>query len=181
MNPALKEVSSTIRTYMDFPKKNIVFRDILPIFGKPELLRKLIDILADKVRSTVPDLSAVVGIEARGFLIGPPLALALNVAFVPLRKPGKLPGNVKGLEYVLEYGKDKLEVQTEALASGGKVVIVDDLLATGGSMKAACDLVTALGTTVALCMVIVELDGLDGRKRLLAPFYSVLQLSAFNP
>lgn len=131
----VEKVRSAIRTYLDFPKKDIVFRDILPVFQKPDIFHAMIDVLAEKVRSTVPDVSAVVGIEARGFIVAPALALALNVSFVPIRKKGKLPGDVKSLAYSLEYGEDQVEVQVESIGKG-KVVIFDDLLATGGGCMA---------------------------------------------
>ncbi|XP_064481231.1 adenine phosphoribosyltransferase-like [Ornithodoros turicata] len=175
----MKEIKDVVRTYIDFPKKGIIFRDLMPVFQQPRLFRNAIDILAEKVKQAVPDIAAVVGIEARGFILGSPLALALHVAFVPVRKPGKLPGNVKALEYDLEYGKDKLEVQTDSFPSGAKVVIIDDLLATGGTMRATCDLIKSLGATVALCMVVMELEGLSGRPS--DPFYSMIKFPAFNP
>ncbi|EEC15488.1 adenine phosphoribosyltransferase, putative [Ixodes scapularis] len=143
MDPRVEDIRRAIRSFKDFPKKGILFRDVLPIFHNPDVFRKLIDVLAEQVRSSVPDVSAVVGIEARGFIIAPALALALNVAFVPVRKPGKLPGTVKSQAYTLEYGEDKLEVQEDGFLKGRKVVIVDDLLATGVGL-------TCLGTTVFL-------------------------------
>lgn len=179
MDPRVEDIRRAIRSFKDFPKKGILFRDVLPIFHNPDIFRKLIDVLAEQVRSSVPDVSAVVGIEARGFIIAPVLALALNVAFVPVRKPGKLPGTVKSQAYTLEYGEDKLEVQEDSFLKGRKVVIVDDLLATGGSMQATSSLLHSVGATVSLCMVIVELEGLGGRQKLTAPFYSLEKMSAW--
>ncbi|CAN7991217.1 unnamed protein product [Ixodes hexagonus] len=178
MDPRLEEVRRTIRSYPDFPKKGILFRDVLPVFHNPDIFRKLVDILAEQVQSSVPDVSAVVGIEARGFIIAPALALALNVAFVPVRKPGKLPGTVKSQAYTLEYGEDTLEVQDDGFLKGGKVVIVDDLIATGGDMQATISLLRSVGATVSLCMVIVELEELNGRQKVTAPFYSLEKLPA---
>lgn len=178
MDPRVEDIRRAIRSFKDFPKKGILFRDVLPIFHNPDVFRKLIDVLAEQVRSSVPDVSAVVGIEARGFIIAPALALALNVAFVPVRKPGKLPGTVKSQAYTLEYGEDKLEVQEDGFLKGRKVVIVDDLLATGGSMQATTSLLQSVGATVSLCMVIVELEELGGRQKVTAPFYSLEKMSA---
>uniref|UniRef100_A0A6B0V2F2 Adenine phosphoribosyltransferase n=1 Tax=Ixodes ricinus TaxID=34613 RepID=A0A6B0V2F2_IXORI len=146
MDPRVEDIRRAIRSFKDFPKKGILFRDVLPIFHNPDVFRKLIDVLAEQVRSSVPDVSAVVGIEARGFIIAPALALALNVAFVPVRKPGKLPGTVKSQAYTLEYGEDKMEVQEDGFLKGRKVVIVDDLLATGGESQ------------VHLCLALLFLD-----------------------
>lgn len=179
MDPRVEEIRRTIGSYKDFPKEGILFRDAMPIFRNPDIFRKLIDILAEQVRSSVPDVSAVVGIEARGFIIAPALALALNVAFVPVRKPGKLPGTVKKQAYALEYGQDTLEVQEDGFLKGRKVVIVDDLLATGGSMQASTSLLQSVGAIVSLCMVIVELEGLNGRQKVTAPFYSVAKMAAY--
>ncbi|CAN8000575.1 unnamed protein product [Ixodes persulcatus] len=178
MDPRVEDIRRAIRSFKDFPKKGILFRDVLPIFHNPDVFRKLIDVLAEQVRSSVPDVSAVVGIEARGFIIAPALALALNVAFVPVRKPGKLPGTVKSQAYTLEYGEDKLEVQEDGFLKGRKVVIVDDLLATGGDMQATTSLLQSVGATVSLCMVIVELEELGGRQKVTAPFYSLEKMSA---
>ncbi|KAG0416488.1 hypothetical protein HPB47_006387 [Ixodes persulcatus] len=162
MDPRVEDIRRAIRSFKDFPKKGILFRDVLPIFHNPDVFRKLIDVLAEQVRSSVPDVSAVVGIEARGFIIAPALALALNVAFVPVRKPGKLPGTVKSQAYTLEYGEDKLEVQEDGFLKGRKVVIVDDLLATGG--ETALALYSALTAADCPTSGLIRVNGVLGHQ-----------------
>lgn len=178
MDPVAKEICAVLKTYPDFPKKGILFCDIMPIFRKPDVFRKMVDLFAEHVRKSVPNVQIIAGIESRGFLVGPALALALNVPFVPIRKAGKLPGNVKSQAYSLEYGEDKLEVQLESVTPGQNVVIIDDLLATGGSMQAAVNLIQAAGASVALCIVIVEIEELLGRQKLNAPVFSLIPYSA---
>uniref|UniRef100_G3MT82 adenine phosphoribosyltransferase n=1 Tax=Amblyomma maculatum TaxID=34609 RepID=G3MT82_AMBMU len=146
----------------------------MPIFRKPAVFRKVVDLFAEHVRRSVPNVHTIAGIEARGFLLGPPLALALNVPFVPIRKAGKLPGSVKSQAYDLEYGQDKLEVQLASVSPGKDIVVIDDLLATGGSLKAAISLIRAAGGNVALGLVIVELEELQGRQKLDVPICSLL-------
>lgn len=178
MDPRTKEVCAALKAYPDFPKKGILFCDIMPVFQKPDLFRKMVDLLVEHVRKSVPNVQVIAGIESRGFLVGPALALALNVPFVPIRKPGKLPGNVKSQAYTLEYGEDKLEVQLESITPGENVVIVDDLLATGGSMQAAVNLIQAAGANVSHCIVIVEIEELHGREKLNVPIFSLVPFSA---
>ncbi|XP_049527109.1 uncharacterized protein LOC119432786 [Dermacentor silvarum] len=178
MDPRTKEICTVLKTYPDFPKKGILFCDVMPIFRKPDVFRNLVDLFAERVRSSVPNVQIIAGIEARGFLMGPALALALNVPFVPIRKAGKLPGNVKSQAYSLEYGEDKLEMQVESITSGQNVVLIDDLLATGGSMKAAVNLIQAAGASVAMCLVIVEIEELLGRQKLNVPIFSLIPFSA---
>lgn len=180
MSHGIEEIRSRIKTYPDFPKKGIIYRDMMPLFQKPDVFRKMVDLFAEHVRKTVPDVKAVAGIEARGFLLGPPLALALNVPFLPIRKAGKLPGNVTTEAYTLEYGQAALQVQVEAVPAGKKVVVIDDLLATGGSMKAAINLIQAAGGSVALCLVVMELEELQGRQAFSAPLFSLLTFSALK-
>ncbi|KAK8785715.1 hypothetical protein V5799_007918 [Amblyomma americanum] len=177
MDPRVEEIRAELKAYPDFPKKGILFRDVMPIFRKPDVFRKMVDLFAEHVRKSVPNVHSIAGIEARGFLLGPPLALALNVPFVPIRKAGKLPGNVKSQAYDLEYGKDKLEVQLESVSPGKNIVLIDDLLATGGSLQAAVSLVRAAGGSVALCLVVVELEELQGRQKLDVPILSLLSFS----
>uniref|UniRef100_A0A6M2E8I5 Adenine phosphoribosyltransferase n=1 Tax=Amblyomma tuberculatum TaxID=48802 RepID=A0A6M2E8I5_9ACAR len=160
MDPRVEEVRAELKAYPDFPKKGILYRDIMPIFRKPNVFRKVVDLFAEHVRKSAATVHTIAGIEARGFLLGPPLALALNVPFVPIRKAGKLPGNVKSQAYDLEYGQDKMEVQIESVPPGKNIVLIDDLLATGGSLQAAINLIRAAGGNVALCLVVVELEDL---------------------
>ncbi|XP_023238805.1 adenine phosphoribosyltransferase-like [Centruroides sculpturatus] len=130
----VERIKNAIGNYPDFPKKGIVFRDLFPILQKPELFEDLIDVLCDHIKRNIPDVNGIVGLESRGFLIAPIIALKLKVPFLPIRKSGKLPGEVKKVDYSLEYGMDSLELQVNAFTNIKKVVIIDDLLATGGNV-----------------------------------------------
>ena len=158
------DLESHIRAIPDFPKPGILFRDISPLLKSPaafaEALRQLGAICTD----LQPDL--IVGIEARGFLVGAALAQAQGLGFVPVRKPGKLPGDVIGIDYALEYGSDRLEIQSDALAEQPSVLIVDDLLATGGTAAATGELVKRAGGRLAGFSFLIELTGLQGRQAL---------------
>ncbi len=160
----MDEIKELIRTIPDFPKPGIQFRDLTTLFLHAEGLRKAVSAMAEAYRSQSIDI--VAGIEARGFILGAPIALELGTGFVPIRKPGKLPGDKVSVEYELEYGKDRLEIHTNALERGMRVLMVDDLLATGGTMRAACDLVEQVGCRVAGLAFVVELVDLKGRQRL---------------
>ncbi|NXR90045.1 APT phosphoribosyltransferase, partial [Hypocryptadius cinnamomeus] len=151
--------------------------DISPLLKDPVAFRTLIDLLEDHVRASFPKIDFIVGLDSRGFLIGPPLAQRLGIGFVPVRKKGKLPGATESISYSLEYGKAaELEIQSDALEPGQKVVIVDDLLATGGTMCAACELLKRLKAEILECLVIIELKALKGSEKLDSiPFYSLLQ------
>ena len=156
-----------IRDIPDFPKPGIMFKDITPLLAHPQAFAAVIDRLAQAFGDQ--KLDAVAAAEARGFIFGAPLALALGVGFVPIRKPGKLPYATIAMEYQLEYGSDRLEVHSDALKPGSRVLLLDDVLATGGTMRACCDLVAQSGAEVAACAFILELDFLKGRDRL-TPF-----------
>lgn len=156
-------LQAAIRDVPDFPKPGILFRDITPILGDASLLALSVDLMAHRIEGKV---DAIVGIESRGFLFGIPLAMRLDVGFVPVRKPGKLPAETREVRYALEYGEDALQMHTDALRSGQRALVVDDLLATGGTARATCDLVEACGATVAGCSFLIELAGLSGRARL---------------
>ena len=136
------DLKGFIREVPEFPKAGILFKDITTLLADAEALRATIEQLAQPYRNEAVDL--VVGIESRGFIFGTALAHELGVGFVPIRKPGKLPSDAISAEYELEYGTDKIEIHTDAIAEGQKVAIVDDLLATGGTMAAACQLVSEL-------------------------------------
>jgi adenine phosphoribosyltransferase len=151
-----------IRDVPDFPKKGILFRDITPLLLEPKALAESIDRMA--ARAGVPE--AVVAIESRGFVFGTALALALGIPLVPARKFGKLPGKTLREIYSLEYGEDSLEIHADALATGRRVVIVDDLLATGGTAAAVARLVEQLGARIEALVFLIELKGLGGRERL---------------
>lgn len=153
-----------IRDVKDFPKAGIVFKDINPVIQDGPAFREVIDRMLEYARSR--NVNAVAGIESRGFIFGAPLALALNVGFVPVRKLGKLPGETLRAEYSLEYGTNTVEVQKDAVKPGDRVLIVDDLLATGGTAAAAAELVEKLGGDVAGIVVMVELGFLSGRESL---------------
>ncbi len=164
MSDLQKRLDATIRDIPDFPKPGILFKDITPVLSDPALLGDCIESL----RASYADkgIDAVVGMESRGFIFGTPLALALNAAFVPARKPGKLPYESVGYEYELEYGTNRLEMHVDAIKPGQRVLVVDDLLATGGTADATCKLIRKLGgEVVALCFV-VELGFLNGRSKL---------------
>jgi adenine phosphoribosyltransferase len=156
-----------IRDIPDFPKPGIQFKDITPLLAHPAALRTCIDRLAERFAGRGVDLVAAA--EARGFLFATPLALALGVGFVPIRKPGKLPYERVSAQYELEYGTDALEMHSDAIAAGRRVLLLDDVLATGGTMRACCDLVERAGAEVVACGFVVELTFLKGRERL-APF-----------
>jgi adenine phosphoribosyltransferase len=156
-----------IRDIADFPKAGIVFRDITPLMADAGALDEAVRQLAEVARPLEPDV--VVAAEARGFLLGAALARELGAGFVLARKPGKLPYDTERAEYLLEYGSDALEVHTDALANGSRVLVHDDLLATGGTAKALCELVEQLAGTVVGCVFLIELAFLGGRERL-APY-----------
>ncbi len=155
-------LGDVISTVPDFPIDGISFRDLSPLWASPSAMSRATVALADGAAG----VSAVVGIEARGFLVGMALAQRLGVPFVAARKPGKLPGEVIGVDYGLEYGSDRVELQTGALDADDVVVIADDVLATGGTAAAVVSLVRSTGATVHSVRVVLELDGLDGRSPL---------------
>lgn len=154
-------LKAKIRNIPDFPKKGILFKDITPLLKDSEALKEAIVKLADFFRDY--EIDYVVGIEARGFLVGTPLAIELDKGFIPIRKPGKLPHEVLKKEYELEYGKNVLEIHKDAINEGDKILIIDDLLATGGTTYAASKMVEELGGEVVACGFLLELDFLNGR------------------
>lgn len=157
----LKEL---IRTIPNFPKPGIEFRDLTTLFLHPQGFQQAVDAICSPYLNQGVDM--VVGVESRGFILGAPVALGLKAGFVPVRKPGKLPGATLGVEYTLEYGADRLEMHRDALQPGMRVLMVDDLLATGGTMEAACHLVEQVGCQITGCAFLVELVDLQGRKRI---------------
>lgn len=158
------KLTDYIRSIPDFPKPGILFRDITPLLAAPEAFREVVAQLAGRVRSWKIDVVAAV--EARGFLFAAPLALELEAALVPVRKPGKLPFETISHTYDLEYGSDTLEMHTDAIPSGARVLVVDDLLATGGTVEACCRLVEKGGGTVAGCAFVIELADLGGAEKI---------------
>jgi adenine phosphoribosyltransferase len=158
------DLGSYVRDIPDFPKPGIVFKDITPVLAAPEALDAAVTGLADFARPR--DVDLVIGAEARGFLLGPALARELGAGFILARKPGKLPHETVRAEYALEYGVDTLEIHSDAVHAGSRVLVHDDLLATGGTASATCELVEQLGGEVVGCAFLIELAFLDGRARL---------------
>lgn len=158
------QLTDYIRSIPDFPKPGIMFRDITPLLGNPAALRESVRQLADRYRGE--KLGAIAAAEARGFIFAAPLALELNLGFVPIRKPGKLPFDTHSFHYELEYGTDSLEIHVDGVSPGQRVLLVDDLLATGGTMQACCSLIERAGAEVAGCAFVIELVGLGGAARL---------------
>ncbi len=175
MNEPAAHLKSLVRTIPGFPKPGILFRDITTLLSNPAAFQETLQLLVSRYRNA--ELHAVCGIESRGFLIGAPLALELEIAFVPIRKPGKLPAAVERVEYALEYGTDALEIHKDALQPGQRVLLADDLLATGGTISAAAQLVQRLDTIVHEAAFIIELEGLDGREKLSCPAFSLMRFT----
>ncbi|MFH4976339.1 hypothetical protein AB6A40_003048 [Gnathostoma spinigerum] len=174
-----EEVRSHLRIISDFPKPGIRFVDIMPLFRQPSLLNELCHAIAEHVRVELPvTVNLVTGLEARGFLFGPSIAMALNVPFFPIRKRGKLPGKIIQETYTKEYGDDVVEVQADAIVPGSKVLLVDDLLATGGTLAAAVRLIEKAGGDVVEAFTLIELTYLNARKTLPKhiPVYSLITL-----
>ena len=166
------DLKDHIRGVPDFPKPGILFYDISTLLRHPDAWQVAMGRMAALVRSSQPDMLA--GIESRGFLLAAPLALKLGCGFVMLRKQGKLPAATVGLDYALEYGTDRIEIQADAVAPGQRVVIVDDLLATGGTMRAGIELLRKVGAEVPAAVALIELSFLSGRRRLDVPFKALL-------
>lgn len=160
----LNLITNSIKSIQDYPKPGILFRDVTSLMEVPEAYRATIAILAEKYQEQ--GITKIIGTEARGFLFGAPLALALGVAFVPVRKPGKLPREVIAESYELEYGKDTLEIHKDAIVAGDKVLLVDDLLATGGTIEATTNLVRRLGGDVQDAAFVINLPDIGGEARL---------------
>jgi adenine phosphoribosyltransferase len=157
-------IKSLIRTIPDYPKKGIMFRDITTLFEDPYGLSEVIDSFAAEFQDKKIDMIA--GIEARGFVIGPAVSVALGIGFVTIRKQGKLPAETIGVEYELEYGTDVIEIHKDAVKPGSRVLIMDDLIATGGTALAAIDLVEKIGAEVAGCAFIIDLPDLGGAQKI---------------
>lgn len=160
----MEHLKALIRDVPDFPMQGILFRDVTPLLRDPSGLKQVVDALAERYRGQGIDV--VAGIESRGFLFGAPLAVALGVGFVPVRKLGKLPAEKISREYALEYGTNSLEIHRDAVTPGERVLLIDDLLATGGTARAAAELVEELGGRIVETAFIIELAFLNGRAAL---------------
>ena len=170
------DLKGKIRVIPDFPKEGVSFKDITTLLKEGPIFREAIYQLAEMCREK--DIDLIVGPEARGFLIGDPLACALGVGFIPVRKKGKLPGETVSAQYELEYGTDWLEIHRDAVKPGQKVMIVDDLLATGGTIFAAMDLIKRLQGKIAGLAFLIELTDLGGRENLKG--YDIVSLIKYN-
>ncbi|WVQ76709.1 adenine phosphoribosyltransferase [Cryptococcus sp. DSM 104548] len=169
-------LKSLLGVHPDFPKKGITFLDIFPILRDPVAFENLITHLLHHIfttHKTKPDV--IVGLDARGFLLGPIIAMRLQAAFVPVRKGGKLPGQVEVVKYEKEYGTDEFEMQAGAIQPGQKVIVIDDLIATGGSAAAAGELIKKAGGETLEYLFIVGLPFLKGHEKLDAPVYSMIE------
>ncbi|KAL5559158.1 hypothetical protein UlMin_035369 [Ulmus minor] len=160
----LAKIASAIRVIPDFPKKGILFQDITTLLLDTHAFKDTIDLFVERYKDK--NISVVAGIEARGFIFGPPIALALGVKFVPMRKPNKLPGEVISEEYSLEYGTDKMEMHVGAVEAGERALVIDDLIATGGTLSAAVRLLERVKVEVVECACVIELPELKGRDQL---------------
>jgi len=160
----VERLRAAVRDVPDFPKKGIMFKDITPVLSDPSLFRASIDLFLERCRGR--EVDKIVGIDARGFVFGSAVAYELGVGFVPIRKRGKLPYRTEIAKYSLEYGEAEVEMHTDAVTQGERVVLVDDLLATGGTSAAAAVLIRKAGGQLLEAQFLIELEFLEGRKRL---------------
>ena len=171
-------IKSKVRTVPHYPKQGIMFRDITTVLKDPIGLRATIDELVRRYKDMKID--KIAAIESRGFIIGTPLAYALGVGFVPIRKKGKLPAETIGHDYALEYGTDRIEIHTDAISKGEKILLVDDLIATGGTAEAAVILIEKMGGKIVECCFMIDLPGIGGRGRLEKRGHKVFALCEFE-
>ena len=171
-------IKSRIRTIPHYPHQGIMFRDITTVLKDPVGLRATVDELARRYQNEKID--KVAGIESRGFIIGAPLAYVMGKGFVPIRKKGKLPAETIGHDYELEYGTDRIEIHTDAISKGERVLLVDDLIATGGTAEAACILIEKMGGEIVECAFMIDLPDIGGRKRLEKHGHKVFALCEFE-
>ncbi|XP_052171435.1 adenine phosphoribosyltransferase 3-like isoform X1 [Diospyros lotus] len=173
-DPRIIGIKSKIRVVPNFPKPGIMFQDITTLLLDPKAFKDTIDLFVERYKGK--NISVVAGIEARGFIFGPPIALAIGAKFVPLRKPRKLPGEVISEKYILEYGTDCLEMHVGAVEPGERALVVDDLIATGGTLCAAMNLLERAEAEVVECACVIELPDLKGRDRLKGkPLYVLVE------
>jgi adenine phosphoribosyltransferase len=171
-------IKSRIRTIPHYPKQGIMFRDITTLLKDPVGMRLMIDEIVKRYKGH--KVSKVAGIESRGFIIGAPVAYLLGVGFIPIRKKGKLPGETIGHDYELEYGADRIEIHTDAISKGERILLIDDLVATGGTAEAAATLIGKMGGEVIECCFVVDLPDIGGRKRLEKMGLKVFTLCEFE-
>jgi adenine phosphoribosyltransferase len=171
-------IKSRIRTVPHYPKQGIMFRDITTLLKDAVGLRVTVDELVRRYAGEKID--KVAGIESRGFIIGAPLAYALGKGFIPIRKKGKLPAETIGHDYELEYGTDRIEIHTDAILPGERVLLVDDLIATGGTAEAACKLIQKMGGHIVECCFVIDLPEIGGRARLEKHGHKVFALCEFE-
>ncbi|XP_019177077.1 adenine phosphoribosyltransferase 5-like [Ipomoea triloba] len=173
-DPRLQGISEAIRVVPHFPKPGIMFQDITTLLLNHKVFKDTVDIFVDRYKDM--DISVVAGIEARGFMFGPSIALAIGAKFVPLRKPGKLPGELISESYELEYGQDCLEMHVGAVQKGDRAVVIDDLVATGGTLSAAIKLLERMGAEVVECGCVIGLPDVKGQSRLKGkPLYILVE------
>eukprot|EP00053_Salpingoeca_punica_P005688 m.55924 g.55924 ORF g.55924 m.55924 type:complete len:183 (+) comp13358_c0_seq1:39-587(+) len=177
-NPGVEYVRSLVKQHPNFPIPGILFHDVFPVFQEPRAVEIIITNMLAHLTAKYPRIDAVVGLDARGFLFGPILAMRLSAAFVPVRKAGKLPGTCIRAEYTKEYGKDVFEMQEGAVKPGQVVVIVDDLLATGGTMACAVNLVRKAGANVVECLTVVGMPELNGTAKIDVPCFALMNVKA---
>ena len=171
-------IKSRIRTVPHYPKQGIQFRDITTLLKDPVGFRLTIDELVRRYKDEKID--KIAGIESRGFILGAPLAYALGKGFIPIRKKGKLPAETIGHDYELEYGTDRIEIHTDAISKGEKILLVDDLIATGGTAEAACKLIEKMGGKIVECCFIIDLPDIGGHARLEKHGHKVFALCEFE-
>ena len=174
----LLDLKALVRTIPDYPKKGILFRDITTLIESPEGFKESVERIASQFRGQ--GITHVAGIEARGFIFGAGVAIALGVGFIPIRKKGKLPGETIGQNYALEYGVDTIEIHADVLKAGDKVLLVDDLIATGGTATAAVGLLRRTGASVTQAAFVIDLPDLGGADKLKAEGVDVSALMAFE-
>ena len=170
---SITKLKESIRDFPDFPQKGVTFRDIFSLMRSADLLKLVMELLIEDAKTFGTKIDIVVGLDSRGFLIGPSVAISLGAGFVPVRKSGKLPGDTLTHEFEKEYGKDNFQIQKDSIVKGQNVLIIDDLIATGGSMLAACELVRASGGNIVGCQLMIQLSDLKGRERVTKVFEGI--------
>lgn len=170
------DIKSTIRVIEDYPQEGVSFKDITTLLKDKKAYKQTLDMMEEALKDL--EFDYIIGIESRGFIFGAPLADRLKVGFIPVRKPGKLPGEKKSVSYDLEYGKSEVEIHKDAIKEGEKVVIIDDLIATGGSAKASAKLIESLGGKIEAFEFLIELTDLKGREEL--KDYKVISLIKYD-